>query len=222
MKLPPNVPIPLDSPPADPVEHRLRQAAPAPLNTALMARLRLARPDLDSSGETESASAAADASPFTAKPAAISTHSTPTLRASRRVIPFPGRGYWSAGAAAAALVLCGWAGWKAADPDAGTLAQSGGKTSRQGGAASAQNAAATPGAGQSGDSGNLEFLPALESRQHLLSVQDLGVFRDSHQRPVQLMSATWLDENTYGSSLDSELRESRVRHEIVPVVLPTY
>lgn len=236
MNLPLNSPIPLDPPPADPVENRLRQAAPAPLNAALMARLRLARPDLDAHVET-----APDSNPETAL-ASISTAETEaegatifsvTLAASPQVIPFPGRnrsgrrrpgsrGFWSVGAAAAAMALCGWVGWKAAAP-----VIPGGDGAKAGGPAMAsQGSSSTPAEGGSAGSGNgdgsLEFLPALESRQQLLSVKDLGVFRDSRQRPVQLMSATWLDENTYGSTLDPELRESRVRHEIVPVVLPTY
>ena len=69
----------------------------------------------------------------------------------------------------------------------------------------------------------MEFYPALESRQQLLSVRDLGVVRDSRERAVRLMSTTWLDENTYGDPGEKPaLRESRFRHEIVPVLLPTY
>jgi hypothetical protein len=199
-----------------------------------MSRLRLARPDFDVAEDAASPAAPrskSDAGPpqeTVTFPVGSNTHANADAKlyaglspASRRsIVPFPRRSYWSAGAAAAALTLCGWAGWKAGAPGpSATARQTPGGSASQSGPSDTQSPAAA--AAADGD-GNLEFLPALESRQHLLSVKDLGVFRDSRQRPVQLMSATWLDENTYGGTADPELRESRVRHEIVPVVLPTY
>jgi anti-sigma factor RsiW len=69
----------------------------------------------------------------------------------------------------------------------------------------------------------MDYFPALESRQQLLSVRDLGVVYDSRKRAVRLMSTTWLDENTYGDPGEKPvMHESRFRHEIVPVLLPTY
>ncbi|MES2706728.1 MAG: hypothetical protein V4726_09025 [Verrucomicrobiota bacterium] len=126
----------------------------------------------------------------------------PVLRARRVLIPF------RKPLAAAALAACAWAGWRATAPD-----------SIPGPAHPTASVPENPPDSPPG----LEFLPSQESRQHLLSVRELGVVRDSRQRPVRLMSATWLDENTYGdSALDPALRESRLRHEIVPVLLPTY
>jgi hypothetical protein len=70
---------------------------------------------------------------------------------------------------------------------------------------------------------SLDFFPAQESRQQLLSVRDLGVGQDSQKRAVRLISTTWLDENTYGEPGEKPvLQESRFRHEIVPVLLPVY
>jgi len=62
-----------------------------------------------------------------------------------------------------------------------------------------------------------------ESLQRLLGMRDLGFARDAQHRPVRLMHATWLDDNTYIPSNGSPpVREARVRDEIVPVVLNTY
>lgn len=61
------------------------------------------------------------------------------------------------------------------------------------------------------------------SNQKLLGVRDLGIARDAQSRPVRLMHATWLDDTTYSSGNGAPpVRESRVRDEIVPVVLTTY
>lgn len=65
--------------------------------------------------------------------------------------------------------------------------------------------------------------PPQQSLQRLLGMSDLGFARDAQQRPVRLMRATWLDDNTYIPSNGAPpVRESRVRDEIVPVVLNTY
>ena len=62
-----------------------------------------------------------------------------------------------------------------------------------------------------------------QSLQRLLGMSDLGFARDAQHRPVRLMRATWLDDNTYIPSNGAPpVRESRVRDEIVPVVLNTY
>ena len=62
-----------------------------------------------------------------------------------------------------------------------------------------------------------------QSLQRLLGMRDLGFARDAQQRPVRLMHATWLDDNTYVPSNGAPpVREARVRDEIVPVVLNTY
>jgi len=65
------------------------------------------------------------------------------------------------------------------------------------------------------------FFPALESRQSLLAVKDLGIVKDSASRPVRLISTTWLDENTYGTNAP-QMKESRIRREITPILLQTY
>lgn len=63
----------------------------------------------------------------------------------------------------------------------------------------------------------------LQSSQKLLGIRDLGISRDAQSRPVRLMHATWLDDRLYDQGNGAEpLRESRVRDEIVPVVLTTY
>lgn len=60
-------------------------------------------------------------------------------------------------------------------------------------------------------------------RQKLLGVRDLGFARDALSRPVRLMHATWLDHETGSEgSGASPARATRVRDEIVPVVLTTY
>ena len=62
-----------------------------------------------------------------------------------------------------------------------------------------------------------------QSRQRLLGVQDLGLARDSQQRPVRLMRTTWLDDDTFTPPGGAPpLRQSRMRDEIVPVVVQTY
>ena len=62
-----------------------------------------------------------------------------------------------------------------------------------------------------------------QSFQRLLGMKDLGFARDAQQRPVRLMHATWLDDNTYVPANGAPpVHESRVRDEIVPVVLNTY
>lgn len=67
------------------------------------------------------------------------------------------------------------------------------------------------------------YLAPQESRQELLGVRDLGFTRDAQSRPVRLMHATWLDNNTYSDGNGTPpVRESRVRDEILPVVLTTY
>lgn len=119
-------------------------------------------------------------------------------------------GFWKPLGVAAALTLGMW-----------LLRETPGKPSH-GAPAAAGNQKAGEAISGSGKA-SLDFLPSLESRQHLLRVRDLGVIRDSLQRPVQLMSTTWLDENTYGNPGSTPpLQESRLRHEIVPVLLPTY
>jgi len=175
----------------------LHGAAPAPLDSALMQRLRLARPPLPLAPEIAATTSAASQAAHGA------------LK-----IPLPRRlpaNFWKPMAAAAAIALCAWAGWRATAPDVVSHSDS----------PIAQN---SPGPADPADpEPELEFLPSQESRQHLLSVKDLGVIRDSRERPVRLVSTTWLDENTYGDSpADPALRESRLRHEIVPVLLPTY
>ena len=67
------------------------------------------------------------------------------------------------------------------------------------------------------------YLAPQESRQELLGVRDLGFTRDAQSRPVRLMHATWLDNTTYSQGDGTPpVRESRVRDEILPVVLTTY
>ncbi len=62
-----------------------------------------------------------------------------------------------------------------------------------------------------------------QSLQRLLGMSDLGFARDAQQRPVRLMRATWLDDNTYAPANGAPpVREARLRDEIVPVVLNTY
>ena len=62
-----------------------------------------------------------------------------------------------------------------------------------------------------------------QSLQRLLGMRDLGFARDARQRPVRLMHATWLDDNTYLPPNGAPpVHEARVRDEIVPVVLNTY
>lgn len=62
-----------------------------------------------------------------------------------------------------------------------------------------------------------------QSFQRLLGMKDLGFARDAQHRPVRLMHATWLDDNTYIPSNGAPpVRESRLRDEIVPMVLTTY
>ena len=70
---------------------------------------------------------------------------------------------------------------------------------------------------------SLRFLAPQESSQELLGVRDLGFARDAQNRPVRLMHATWRDDDTYrpGDNVPP-VRESRVRDEILPVVLTTY
>lgn len=128
---------------------------------------------------------------------------------------FPAWILWTA-ASAAAIALVGW-GFQPAPPS----------EVRQGAVSPIQAQSVTEAApAQSGPDGeSMEFYPALASRQHLLSVRDLGVVHDSRDRAVRLMSTTWLDENTYGNAGSGgkpALHESRFRHEIVPVLLPTY
>lgn len=188
-------PSPSAFPPPDPfvdegLEKRLHQAAPAPVHADLMKRLLQARTAPSASGVSSNGKAAAPA------------------------LPCHPRFYFRQALTAAALVACGWAGWRATAPDAAPGPVSG---------STADNHSRTS-PPPTGDSfPEMEFLPSMESRQHLLQVKELGVIRDSQQRPVRLMSATWLDENTYGHSTnDPALHESRLRHEIVPVLLPTY
>ncbi len=117
---------------------------------------------------------------------------------------------WKLMAAAAALALAGW-GLASVNPKPVPAALV------------HQTPPAVPPTAPAADPQEVNFYPALESRQQLLSVRDLGVVRDSRQRPVRLMSTTWLDENTYGGPGEKPpLHESRFRHEIVPVLLPTY
>lgn len=60
-------------------------------------------------------------------------------------------------------------------------------------------------------------------RQRLLGMRDLGIARDAQSRPVRLMHATWLDQETdRGGPETSPARPTRLRDEIVPVVLTTY
>lgn len=174
----------------------LRRAVPAPLDAALLERLRLARPAL---------------TPVVGKPSTSPPVSPQAneVRPKTGLVLRPPANVWKRLAVAAAITLCAWAGWRATAPEkdpADSLSQH------------------SPGPAESSETApDLEFLPSQESRQHLLSVKDLGVVRDSRERPVRLMSTTWLDENTYGDSpADPALRESRLRHEIVPILLPVY
>ncbi|MDB6136245.1 MAG: hypothetical protein JWM59_4488 [Verrucomicrobiales bacterium] len=192
-------PPPAAFPPPDPLvdeglEKRFHQTAPAPVPADLMKRLLQARPPPSESGASSNRKAAAPAP----HPAFLSHP----------------RFYSRQALTAAALVVCGWAGWRATAPDTAPRPASGPK---------ADNHPQPPPPPPENTFPGMEFLPSLESRQHLLQVKELGVIRDSQQRPVRLMSATWLDENTYGhSNGDPALHESRLRHEIVPVLLPTY
>lgn len=63
----------------------------------------------------------------------------------------------------------------------------------------------------------------LQSRQRLLGVQDLGISRDAQQRPVRLMQARWLDDETFTPPGGAPpVRQERLRDEIVPVAVHTY
>jgi hypothetical protein len=194
MKPPPPAFPPPDSLVDEGLEKRLHQAAPAPVPADLMKRLLQVRTAPSESGISSNGKAAAPAP----NPAFL-RHA---------------RFYSRQALTAAALVACGWAGWRATAPDAAPGPVPGPMADNH----------PRPSPPPVGDSfPGMEFLPSMESRQHLLQVKELGVIRDSQQRPVRLMSATWLDENTYGRSVDDPaLHESRLRHEIVPVLLPTY
>ncbi|HEX2748699.1 MAG TPA: hypothetical protein VHM91_11915 [Verrucomicrobiales bacterium] len=84
-------------------------------------------------------------------------------------------------------------------------------------------AATPPPAAQQPQVTSLRFLAPQESSQELLGVRDLGFARDAQNRPVRLMHATWRDDDTYRQGDNAPpVRESRVRDEILPVVLTTY
>lgn len=111
-------------------------------------------------------------------------------------------------AAAAVVTVGGWFFWQPPPPAA-----------PQASGPPVQAASPPP----AGAAERMAFYPALESRQQLLGVRDLGVVRDSRERPVRLIRTLWLDENTYGDQGEKPvLHETRFRHEIVPVLLPTY
>ncbi|MGC4013508.1 MAG: hypothetical protein QM755_03165 [Luteolibacter sp.] len=63
----------------------------------------------------------------------------------------------------------------------------------------------------------------IESRQHLMEVTNLGVANDADNRPVRLVRTTWVDEIYYQTVPGNERSmESRVREEVLPVVVNTY
>lgn len=67
---------------------------------------------------------------------------------------------------------------------------------------------------------HVEVMPPVLSQQHLLSMRSMGLVRDLEDRPVRLVECTWLDLDTFGSADKPGLRETALRREIVPVVLP--
>jgi hypothetical protein len=117
-----------------------------------------------------------------------------------KVIRFPSR----LAAAAAILTIAGAAVWFSLPRDP-------------------QEVAVTPPPAPKTEITAVRYLAPLESSQELLNVRDLGIARDAESRPVRLMHATWLDKSTYGPTDGSApVRESRMREEILPVVLTTY
>lgn len=69
----------------------------------------------------------------------------------------------------------------------------------------------------------IQYLAPQESRQQLLGLRNLGLAHDAFSRPVRLMQATWLDDNVYAAGDGPPaMHESRVRDEIVPVLLTMY
>jgi hypothetical protein len=79
----------------------------------------------------------------------------------------------------------------------------------------------SPAAQSSGFSADI--LPPPWSSQKLIGVRELGITRDAQSRPVRLMHTRWLDNTTWSRGDGSPpVHESRVRDEIVPVVLTTH
>ncbi|BCU77927.1 hypothetical protein [Luteolibacter sp. LG18] len=64
---------------------------------------------------------------------------------------------------------------------------------------------------------------ALESRQHLMDVTDLGIVTRGDRQPERLIRTTWIDEIYYVPSAGTEpVKEVRLREEVMPVSLTTY
>jgi len=64
---------------------------------------------------------------------------------------------------------------------------------------------------------------AVQTRQRLIGVQDIGVTRDDQQNPVRLMRTRWWDDETFAPSNGAPpVRQERLRDEIVPVTLSTF
>lgn len=72
------------------------------------------------------------------------------------------------------------------------------------------------------ESVDVSVLTEQDSRRYLLNTEDLGIVRDSLNRPVRLVRAVWFDENRWSRpGGPPELQETALHQEIVPVLLPT-
>jgi len=68
-----------------------------------------------------------------------------------------------------------------------------------------------------------EILHAVESRQVLVDVKDLGVTSNSASGPVRMILTTWVDEISYAEpGAPAEVIKSWLRREVVPVSIPIF